>query len=316
MRISLFLVVVALFATGCGDAFDKARFGKNNHPPFRNKGSDSVCYPTSQSQETCLEKQTSQKVVEQDSNYIYEDPEVDPRFPSSFDPHFYTPPHSFIQLDPSSQEKSMSKHFAIKELMSLRKGKYALYSSKALDLIQTMRSSAASPFIINSAYRSPGYNKGVGGATWSRHMYGDAIDFYSPDVSLDDLKRHCEAHNAHFIQLYKTHIHCDWRFLDRDTDFFDPELDRPLRLSAFQVWAESSIISLDLSLRAFKAHVSHPEPQDGEELLYEWRVTVPDGSELEFESPHIRFEPRGPGLYRIEVVLGGYIFVEKSFRWN
>ena len=32
-------------------------------------------------------------------------------------------------------------------------------------------------FIINSGYRTPEYNKAVGGATNSQHMYGEAVDF-------------------------------------------------------------------------------------------------------------------------------------------
>ena len=41
---------------------------------------------------------------------------------------------------------------------------------------QEMRSGLGRALVVNSAYRSPEHNDAVGGATYSRHIYGDAVD--------------------------------------------------------------------------------------------------------------------------------------------
>jgi uncharacterized protein YcbK (DUF882 family) len=40
------------------------------------------------------------------------------------------------------------------------------------------------PVVVNSWYRDPVTNRRVGGASQSRHMVGDAVDFHIPGVSL------------------------------------------------------------------------------------------------------------------------------------
>lgn len=39
--------------------------------------------------------------------------------------------------------------------------------------------------LVSSGWRPPQINAGVGGATRSRHLSGEAIDFYDPDGKLD-----------------------------------------------------------------------------------------------------------------------------------
>ena len=41
---------------------------------------------------------------------------------------------------------------------------------------------------INSGYRTPAHNHAIGGATYSRHMLGDAIDFQSASHTLEELQ--------------------------------------------------------------------------------------------------------------------------------
>jgi hypothetical protein len=43
------------------------------------------------------------------------------------------------------------------------------------------------PIKVNSWYRDPVTNRRVGGASQSRHMVGDAVDFHIPGVSLKDV---------------------------------------------------------------------------------------------------------------------------------
>lgn len=46
----------------------------------------------------------------------------------------------------------------------------------ALDKLQTLREQLGVPLIVNSAYRSPKYNRKVGGAEHSMHLQGAAFD--------------------------------------------------------------------------------------------------------------------------------------------
>ena len=67
---------------------------------------------------------------------------------------------------------------------------------------------------INSGYRSPGCNRRVGGATYSRHMSGAAFDIAPPGGTENrcDVVRACRTAGAGFIMTYgrSTHVHCDW----------------------------------------------------------------------------------------------------------
>lgn len=50
-----------------------------------------------------------------------------------------------------------------------------------------MRQKIGKPFIVTSWYRPQRINAEVGGAWDSRHMYGDAIDFYIEGYSAEDM---------------------------------------------------------------------------------------------------------------------------------
>lgn len=51
-----------------------------------------------------------------------------------------------------------------------------LIDERSLDMLQKLRTKLGKPFIINSAYRDPEYNKAIGGAKNSQHMRGQAFD--------------------------------------------------------------------------------------------------------------------------------------------
>ena len=67
---------------------------------------------------------------------------------------------------------------------------------------------------VNSGYRSPAYNRSVGGATHSRHQYGDAVDIAVSGSNTEAaIMARCRARGATNIYTYASgrHVHCDWR---------------------------------------------------------------------------------------------------------
>lgn len=72
------------------------------------------------------------------------------------------------------------------------------------------------PIIVVSAFRTPEWNKRIGGAPDSQHMYGRALDVrppegFTPDslyVLLKDLSRHTALKG---LGLYRTFVHFDIR---------------------------------------------------------------------------------------------------------
>lgn len=71
---------------------------------------------------------------------------------------------------------------------------------------------------VNSGYRSPAYNEGVGGATHSRHQYGDAVDIaVTASNPESDIIASCRNRGATNIYTYDSgaHVHCDWRGAER-----------------------------------------------------------------------------------------------------
>ena len=55
------------------------------------------------------------------------------------------------------------------------------------ETLQSFRDKLGKPFIITSWYRPPAINAAIGGASNSRHLYGDAIDFYVDGMSTYEL---------------------------------------------------------------------------------------------------------------------------------
>ncbi len=123
----------------------------------------------------------------------------------------YRKPVRFVDLSQVNESTKLAPNFALGEFMSATKGRYGLYQPHAVERIQALRDRVGAPVNVNSGYRNVSYNAGVGGATWSRHIYGDALDMWSSATSLDSLAGHCEALGAGYIGWYETHIHCDWR---------------------------------------------------------------------------------------------------------
>ena len=59
-----------------------------------------------------------------------------------------------------------------------------------IDTLVEIREYYNKPIVINSGYRCPSHNKAVGGASKSRHMQGDAVDFIVKDIPTKEVFKH------------------------------------------------------------------------------------------------------------------------------
>ncbi len=130
----------------------------------------------------------------------------------------YRAPVAYIDLDQVDESTQIAPNFTLGEFASRAKGRYAVVQPHAIKRIQDMRDAAGS-MRINSGYRSPTYNAGVGGASRSRHMYGDAFDIKPLSTSINSLESVCNNNGGKLVE-YNSHVHCDWRFDPQDQKLF------------------------------------------------------------------------------------------------
>lgn len=119
-------------------------------------------------------------------------------------PDRYRPPHGFIRVTPENRDLRVSEHFVLGEFLT--KGqedvwpKYVVLSPRMLDKAElTIQELEAMGHPVEkvgviSGFRTPSYNAGGGDTSGrgalSRHMYGDAVDFFvdnDGDFRMDDL---------------------------------------------------------------------------------------------------------------------------------
>lgn len=81
----------------------------------------------------------------------------------------------------------------------------------ALDKLQALRVEWGRPIKVNSGYRSPEYNRLVGGSTGSKHMEGIAFDCSMPGTKQDDFITMAVRHGFNGIGRYPTFVHIDAR---------------------------------------------------------------------------------------------------------
>jgi 3D (Asp-Asp-Asp) domain-containing protein len=146
----------------------------------------------------------------------------------------YRAPVAYLDLDAVDVGTKLSPNFTLGEFASRSKGRYAVVQPHAIVRMQELRDQLGS-ISVNSGYRSPKYNSSVGGASSSRHMFGDGFDFVGNNVSLTTAENACGSHGG-FLVEYSSHVHCDWRSDDLDASFFGAVSvahDDALELAAF-----------------------------------------------------------------------------------
>lgn len=75
---------------------------------------------------------------------------------------------------------NLTEHFKVKEF-ACKDGTDTIFISQKLVLLcECLRARINKPLFVNSAYRTEAYNKEVGGAEFSQHLYGAAVDLKTP----------------------------------------------------------------------------------------------------------------------------------------
>ena len=109
--------------------------------------------------------------------------------------------------------KNLTANFKVREF-ACKDGSDVIFISDGLVLVlQAIRSRFNKPVTINSAYRTPAYNKKVGGETYSQHQYGTAADIVVSGVRPAEVAAYAETLliGTGGIGMYGTFTHIDVR---------------------------------------------------------------------------------------------------------
>ena len=109
--------------------------------------------------------------------------------------------------------KKLSENFKVKEFACRDGSDVVFVSDKLVSVLQQIRSHFNARVIITSAYRTPVYNKKMGGATHSQHLYGKAADFTVEGIAPKEVARYAETLllNTGGIGIYSSFVHIDDR---------------------------------------------------------------------------------------------------------
>ena len=80
-----------------------------------------------------------------------------------------------------------------------------------VEILQKIRDYFGKPVHINSAYRCAKHNKSVGGASKSKHLYGQAADIKITGVKPVEIAKYAEYIGVKGIGLYSNFVHVDTR---------------------------------------------------------------------------------------------------------
>ena len=109
-------------------------------------------------------------------------------------------------------DKKVSESFRVREFRCKDGSDKILLSPETVQILQSVRDYFGRPVKINSAYRTPEYNKKVGGASNSQHIKGTACDITVDGVPPKAVAAYIEAYFPNTgIGLYNNFVHVDTR---------------------------------------------------------------------------------------------------------
>lgn len=87
----------------------------------------------------------------------------------------------------------LAKNFKVSEFKCNDGSDVVFISDELVSVLQNIRDHFGKAVTINSGYRTPAYNKKVGGATYSQHMYGTAADISVSGVSPSEVYKYADS---------------------------------------------------------------------------------------------------------------------------
>ncbi len=283
------LLLLFAILSACGSAFDHINSNSLSQYGLMLQSScyyGSTCFPVIEKTNLQLKKD-------------YPDPFQERDFPKKSNPYQYIAPTFFLNLTQANLEKSISPYFKASDFMGSSKDVFGVLSRRLVQALDQMKRLYGNKFTISSGYRSPSYNSKIKEATkWSRHQYGDAVDLIPKGISLRQLGRLCRKQDASFIQIYKSHVHCDWREAPLDKDFYITGHNHSYK--PHTLISEHSHASIKRIIKNRQIHLSilssEVNKEDSGDLYVQWTIITPHKNILEFESPTVTL-PIHSGLY-------------------
>lgn len=133
--------------------------------------------------------------------------------------------------------KKLSDNFIVSEFRCKDNSDKILIDTELVDILQKVRTHFGKPVTINSAYRNATYNKKIGGASKSQHVYGTAADIVVKDTKPEAVAQYVEflMPKKGGIGLYPTFTHVDVRTTRARWKNFNTEIS----VSGFPGYKES-----------------------------------------------------------------------------
>ena len=210
----------------------------------------------------------------------------------------YRQPIAYIDLEEIDPATMLSPNFRLSEFAEAYKGRYGIVQPHAVESVQLLRDDVGA-ITVNSGYRPPEYNAGVGGATHSRHMYGDGFDLDPTAVGLSTLETACTNRGGMLVE-YNTHVHCDFRFDDASTEFFGA--------AGAPAGVELPVFTASLDEEGADTYTAPAEGFDEGEPLRRWYAYDQGGELIEETVGEAYVAP--PEAARVRVVVGAQIELE------
>lgn len=211
----------------------------------------------------------------------------------------YRKPVAFIDLEQIDPSTKIAPNFTLDEIAQVHKGRWAIVQPHAVESLQKLRD-AVGAIGINSGYRSPQYNTSIGGATHSRHMFGDGFDMSPQAVGLATLENQCTTAGGQLVK-YTSHVHCDFRFDDVSVEFFGAAPNGA-------PWPGDQLDGEIVSAEG--VHTAPAYGFDEGEPVREWTAKNAKGEIVATGEGLVFVPPRGTAT--VEVVIGGRVEVVRS----
>lgn len=113
-------------------------------------------------------------------------------------------------------EEALTENFKVKEFACKDGSDVILIDDLLIVMLQDIRDHFGKPIIINSGYRTPGWNTRVDGEKYSYHMQGKAADIVVKDVSAKEVAKYAsERFRKGGIICYTNFVHIDTRQTER-----------------------------------------------------------------------------------------------------